>query len=160
MPGAAVILLIDGPDAVGKTTYTEKLARRLSAPVLHWSAPTHDNWWDEYGKPVQAALDTSPTVICDRGFFGELVWSRVLDRPSIFTSQTFEDCCRWYSQLGAMAIVVVRDEAAIVDELDWRGESDQISQVLAAQREFIRVALALPFIPVVVTTSDLLHLEP
>jgi hypothetical protein len=155
-----VIWLVDGPDAVGKTTYTEKLATKLKAPTIHWSAPESPDWWTEYCLPVQELLKTEQHVVCDRGFFGELVWSRVLDRPSIFDERTYDTCCRWYAARGAVAIVVIRDEAAIVDELDWRGESDQISQVLRSQREFIRVALALPHIPVVVTASDVLHLEP
>ena len=72
------IWLIDGPDAVGKSTYASKLGLKLNAPVIHFDKPTRPSWWLEYGQPVLELLRENDDVVCDRSFLGEMVW------PAIF----------------------------------------------------------------------------
>lgn len=146
------LTIIEGPDAVGKTTFAEKIAEARGARYLHADRPTEPNWVLEYVAPISAALQMDPErdIVCDRWHFGEVVWSVLFDRESLFVSMFDVDACN--RALVAMCgkvelLLVTRDEAGIVATLRERGEDDQIDLVLKSQKEFVRKFELMPTFP-------------
>jgi hypothetical protein len=61
----------------------------------------------------------------------------------------------------ARAHIVIRDPGAIEATLLERGEDDHVRPALAGQREYLRMVVnhEILYIPVSLTSSDLLHHE-
>lgn len=151
------ILIIEGTDGVGKTTYATKVAAAVQATYLHAEKPADGNdWFDEYITPIVPGED----YVLDRWHVGELVWPTIFGRESLFNRYTFEICCRMLENLGAELQIVVRDPEAIAQELRLRGETErQIERSLAGQELFIDLYSAGLFrsIPTTIVESDLIH---
>lgn len=165
-----MITIIEGPDGVGKTSYARHLSRMAGGvPILHWGAPTHKHWIDEYVTPVQDALSQqltdNPQIICDRGFFAEPMWAKIFGRPvSLFANdQEVDACARWYEERGCRIIFIERDESGIIRASHERGESPQeLARALESVSLYKRAARQterLWGIPTTILDSDSVHDE-
>jgi hypothetical protein len=133
----APILIVEGADATGKTTFCKRYAATYGARYLHAEAPVHDDWLDEYVLPVVA----DRPIICDRWHLGELVWPEVFDRPSLFDEwDDYERCTRMLVEIGAAIIVVTRPVDQIACTLAQRGEEDTFTSIAWAQARFVDIA--------------------
>lgn len=151
-----MITIIEGADATGKSTYAHRLAERTGRQYVHKGAPEPGvSWQEEYLRP----LERGDRKVLDRWHLGELVWSEVFGRPSLFQWEwSFSNCNKALWLLGVREVlVVVRDEDGIRRTLAERGEEEQTRLVLEGQRVFRHVANRITSIPTTVVHSDVLH---
>lgn len=82
-----MIIIVDGPDGVGKTTLIDELKDRLNLPVYKPpSTPLHGKSVNESQHQDEALLEmvetANPDVIFDRWFMSEYAYGLGLERPS------------------------------------------------------------------------------
>lgn len=147
----APILIVEGADATGKTTFCKRYASIYGARYLHAEAPEHNDWLDEYVLPL---LHDQP-IICDRWHLGELVWPEAFNRNSLFNNWTeYERCTRMLAELDAAIIVCTRPIDQIACTLDQRGEQDTFNTVAWAQARFTEIAAETRATHIPVMTID------
>lgn len=147
-----MITIIEGVDGTGKTTFAKRLAEERGAMYLHADKPLTGSWFTEYIEPL-----SRKNVICDRWHVGEVVWPTVFQRPSLFNSSTFDECNQYLARIGAELIVLTRSDDEIVAELESRGESDQIRQVLEAKALFVHAYNKVRYIPKRIIDSEVVY---
>lgn len=154
-----MILIFEGADATGKTTHAEWLAARLGGTLLHYGPPDADALDMYVARPARWVRDE--VVIMDRSSFGSMVWSRVGFHPPTMTAEVMNAVARWYAGNEAAAHIVIRDPDAITATLVARHEDDHIGPALAGQVEYLHMVVnhEILYIPVSLTSSDLLHHE-
>lgn len=126
-----MLIIVDGPDCVGKTTlvgYVENVLLGISAghesrvTVLH-SGPPRDHPLDEYVKPLLTYRPgVGQHIVCDRWHLGELVYPRVLDRPTRMTPGVFRYVDLFLRSRGALLVTVTASAERIADCLGYRGD--------------------------------------
>lgn len=151
-----MILIVEGTDGVGKTTFCKWYSALTGATYLHAGPPKNDDPWVEYVEP----LEQDHPYVLDRWHFGEIVWPELFGRESIF-----KDEATWHAvnevlvSRGARLLLITRDVDHIRMELKKRGESDlQIGASITGQRGLLRAAeLFLHPMPISIATSDFIH---
>lgn len=76
------VFLLEGPDGAGKTTTAKQLADMFGGQVVHFSQPTTNSAWIEYGRPVmtaynQAQRDGYEALIIDRLHISEYIYGPI-----------------------------------------------------------------------------------
>jgi thymidylate kinase len=131
------IIIVEGTDAVGKTTLVRELAARAGSrtAMFHAGPPAKDaTLVSEYIIPLVIARD-GWTCICDRWHLGEPVWSNVFGRTPIVT---FEQLHVVEKRLKSLEVPIStmylkRDPDEIIAELDRRaGEMTRVGASLEA----------------------------
>jgi hypothetical protein len=119
------IIIIEGTDGVGKTTFANALAaaRGSRTAVFHAGPPKNKAFVNEYILPLVIARD-GWTCICDRWHLGEPVWSDVFGREPILK---YEQLHVVEKRLQALEVPIntvymVRDQMDIEDELVRRDD--------------------------------------
>lgn len=158
------IVLIDGPDGVGKTTYAHWMADHLDAVYLHRSRPDPDtNWIDEHWLPVLRYLATGRSVVMDRGPIGNPIWAELFhdgDQALFSSDNEYLACLTLFAQMGAVMHVITRDPVDLAATLTERGEGpDAVAVAVASVPMFEQRAraLALAGLPCVLLESDDVH---
>jgi hypothetical protein len=147
------IHIFEGTDGVGKTTIATMDSTARAAVYLHAVKPTHDNWYDEYVKPLTIP-DQRFTL--DRWHVGEIIWPRLFRRASLFKSfDDYRKCCTALNTLGAHVHLVIRPAAEIERELKERKEArSAIKASLQAQEMFLHIIeLTSNYMPVSIWTA-------
>lgn len=124
-----MLIIVEGADGVGKTTFVKHLQQLTDAAVLHRGVPTHDNIWDEYTLDLlQYEPQTSPArgvnnIICDRWHWGELIYGPLYRGESKLTGDglyfSLED---WLNRRGVVVALLDHDEDVILRRWATRGE--------------------------------------
>lgn len=132
-----MIWLYEGTEATGKTTVAQRHAADINGVYLHFAAPTHDNWVDEYLDPIALANVESRHIIMDRGFLSELVWSEYLHRPCLID----QTALRIFHKMQIHITLMERPSEDIVNTMRLRGESEDhifeaINLIPAYRRHF------------------------
>lgn len=157
------VLMIDGPDGTGKTTYAKYVAHTFGAVYMHRSRPepgTH--WMAEHLDPVLDVLESGRKVVMDRGPVGNPIWTRLFDDPesALFADEpSYQWCMSTFCFLGARVELMFRSPEAIAQELTSRGEPDHMVQAaVASVDEFYKAYETInKAIPVRLLSSDLVH---
>lgn len=156
-----MITIIEGTDACGKSTYARHLVSKFNKTnvstehfkYIHADKPSKDNWFDEYISPV-LAIDN---FVLDRWHLGEIVWPQIYGRQSLFNDLSF-DKCNWYlAKLDTTLIVLTRKDSDIVNELNKRGESNQIDLVLQAKYLFFDAYKKVKYVNKKIIESNVVH---
>lgn len=155
-----VIIIIEGVDGTGKSTFARRLAEERGVELWHRGAPTAHNWLEEYVLPLTEGGKTKDVVI-DRWHFGEMVWPQVMGRRSLFAGlEAFNQCNSILGALGAKMIYVKRDHRGIRKTLAARGESSQMGTVLRGETIYDKLVWKIDGLPVFHIKSDDLHRQP
>jgi hypothetical protein len=113
-----MIIVIEGVDRTGKTTLARDLAEMIDGTYMHWGAPEHANWYDEYLAPLEGHDDDH--LVIDRHYLGELIWPRILGRDAILSETQADFVAHHLVSLGAVGVLATRDpadlELACLDE--------------------------------------------
>lgn len=157
------VLMIDGPDGTGKTTYARYVAAEYGAIYMHRGRPTPGTTWQaEHLDPVLAALDDGHKVVMDRGPVGNPIWTHLFNDPESALFKTMESylwCMSTFGFIGARVEIVLRRPADIATELTARGEPpSQIAAAVASVEEFeVAHETIKRAIPTRLLSSDLTH---
>lgn len=154
------ILILEGPDAVGKSSHADWLKKHHNARVVHKGIPLSSDWFTEYVEPL-IPQDNTELLVLDRWHLGEMVWPKLFGRRSLFDAPgSFALCNRMLSNFTDVEIkVITRKPDAIVNTLMLRGELDQTDNVLKSQEMFIDLAQTVHDVPIQIVDSDLLDRE-
>lgn len=115
------MIILEGIDAVGKTTLANALAARLGTSVVHSSKPKFDAGWIEY----HVRSMTMEPVILDRYHIGEAVWPIIFNddrKPMLRWQQHMVE--RIMLQRGAILVLMNDTHEAINHRLKLRGENE------------------------------------
>lgn len=154
------LVLIDGADGVGKSTFAHSLATSTGKRYVHRAGLPEQDWNAEYFAPLhQAAVEGE---VWDRFWLSTLVWDEILGRRPYFQDKEYVALCHQAASgifPPAKAFVVHREPDAIRKTLEQRGETAlHIEQALESQKLYIRHAIDMPYLQVQFVDSDLLHL--
>lgn len=171
-PVSPTVIILEGTDGVGKTTYAKWLAASLNGAYRHAGPPTKKTVEAEYLQPIVDHLSQHPDrrLILDRWHLGEMVWPDIFDRESLFakgkgsTWDRFDKLNDSLSSLGpglVEIILIVRSAEGITRTLAQRGESvDNIVNSQRGQVGLFDAAMSVSDIPVRIVNSDDLPTAP
>lgn len=126
------MIIIEGADAVGKTTLAKRICQELDLRYAHYGLLPKT--WDYLTDYVPSIADR---VVLDRFMLSELVYSRVLNREHKLESATYRQLmslARW--RFAAQQVVVTADERVIRARYDSAREAFPIDRVLEANAIF------------------------
>jgi hypothetical protein len=111
-----LIIILEGPDGSGKSTTAKRLGELILERFpedrvvhLHKGPPTATNWLDEYLEPLATyQAGVGEHLILDRWHWGEEVYPKLWNRPSLFTHPSEW----WYLE------AFLRSRGALVLQLD------------------------------------------
>jgi thymidylate kinase len=143
-----MLIIVEGPDGVGKTTFVEGLHKYLEArepwhshEVIHRGVPW-DHPLDEYVEPlISYRPGRRQNVIADRWHVGEWVY------PSIFGRKTQADRAVWYyiemflQSRGALTVYLDDTDEAITERVRKRGDdlvTPEMTPAIATAFRFMR----------------------
>jgi thymidylate kinase len=143
------LIIVEGPDCARKSTLVDALARALRSRVprphvrvLH-AGPPRAHPLDEYVLPLLSyqTNHAEQHVICDRWHLGELVYPRVLGRPTQLDDPVFRYVELFLQARGAQLVVVTPEVSELRDCLARRGDDLVDDSTIEATREgFVEVA--------------------
>jgi len=130
------IFILDGPDGCGKTNIGKELSRRLSIPYFK----NHDEHKYFLSNPdyfVQAIRfvdtyftsyleQTKSSVILDRAWPSEFVYSQVLNRKTDF--KILRELDKRHKELGTRIIIPVRSSYSNVND-DYQAVNENIQKI-------------------------------
>lgn len=124
--GCGAIIMLEGLDATGKSTFAVDLYKTLKAPVaiLHAGPPVVTTAIREYVWPLGIAAN-GYVVICDRWHLGEMVWPSIFDREPLINNAAelnhIEENIK-YLRTPILALMMQRAMKDIVVDLQERQE--------------------------------------
>lgn len=143
-----MLIILEGPDGAGKSTLAQRLVTQLAVKypddtveLLHRGPPT-SHPLDEYVVPL---LDYRPGagrhIVCDRWHWGELVYPRVLGRPTKMDRAVFDYVETFLHGRGAATFHIIADLGVLTKRIVARGDDlVRIDQLKHIAYEFNRVA--------------------
>lgn len=152
-----MIVVIEGPDLVGKSTTAQLLGSRLSIPV--------SRIWMDLDNPKPSAQSVAntlylvckalrPTIIFDRLFLSEYVYGAVLNREYDYIQELI---WKWQDIPDLYVVQLTARDQVLLDRYkqrkDWYLTEEQ---VLAASAAYSRLPTILPvnFSHIHIDTSD------
>lgn len=140
-----MLIIVEGADGVGKTTFAHKLAAELNCDVWHKGPPTADPI-TEYEMPL---VDYTPeqNVVCDRWHLGEVVYPPILGRGPGMDRETRDRIDVFLSSLGAYVVMLLNTPATIRRNVRF-DDLVTAEQAITAQRSFMRVVQQSEYVPI------------
>lgn len=119
-----MIILVEGVDCAGKTTFVQELHRILPAAVLLKSGPPgpRTDVFDEYERRLYDALDAGKPVVCDRWHWGERVYGPVLRGQDRLGLAGFRHVELFLRAHGAVAVYLQQPTDVLTARLVRRGD--------------------------------------
>lgn len=141
------IIILEGPDKVGKTHVAKALSKKLDIPYFKASNEHHAFLNDKkqflnhllYADPRVADLlsQTGHSVIFDRSYPSEYAYSRVFNRKTDMNMLSRVD--ESFAKLNAWIIVCHRTSYdGIIDDIDTSIESTTLSKIDSEYQSFLK----------------------
>lgn len=115
-----MIIILEGADCVGKTSFAHRLQATFAAGAdvrtLHRGAPTADvvnEYTDDLLNYVPTADRSEPHYVLDRWHWGEEVYGPLYRGKSGFTNETFDVVERFLRDRGAFVVLLEADPKEI-----------------------------------------------
>lgn len=137
-----MLILLEGGDAVGKTTLANKLAAHIgNVTLLHKGPPQYPDIFKEY----EGCLDfyrpgSGQHVVCDRWHIGEMIYGPLLRGQARMDEFQFRHVEMYLRSRGALLVRVDEDDEVVKQRI--HGDDEQLintlqaSVVLAQYRKF------------------------
>lgn len=128
------MLIVEGPDGVGKTTMCQALVRQLHDHVYAHFTRLPDGF-DRYWGYVERA---SPLVVQDRFHMSEIAYSRARDDETALTPETYRLVDAHLRALGSFVVVVTADPDLV--QARWsKGQMYDPRITIRAATEFLNI---------------------
>lgn len=124
------MLIIEGPDASGKTTLCHKLLKNLPRHIYaHFSRlpPKFDYYWDYQDR-------ASRYVVQDRFHLSEIVYGPLNNRPTNLPPFQYKLVDGFLRQFGAFTVVLLTDPELIDSRWDPTQMYDRQKTIAAAEK--------------------------
>jgi len=156
-----VLIIVEGPDCVGKSTFAEKLRKLIewrytsdTVELVHRGPPT-SHPLDEYEVPLLAYRQCAGRhVVCDRWHLGELVYPEVLGRSTELTAPVLSHIELFLASRAALVVLITAPTEHLRECVRTRGDDlvddDQVDAIRAG---FLDVSNRTT-LPLVHLTSD------
>jgi hypothetical protein len=147
-----LIIVLEGPDGAGKTTFAEQLQRFYAwqnriVTVVKKGPPVDSDALTEYLVPLVHYVDTKDILICDRWHLGELVYGPMLRKKSRLTPEQSAYIEMVLNSLGCHFIHVTAFTHRLEEVWDQRSDEDDIitrEQLKEIREEYISLMLDRP----------------
>lgn len=118
-------IIIDGPDAVGKTTLAEFINSKFGFEVVHSDAKSKNDY--EYHSNL---LKCTQHKFYDRFMAGEFVYPRIYNRPAKLSISEMEKLFDEIVETNSLYIIMTTTDMSIVKQrLIDRGELDYLNEI-------------------------------
>lgn len=129
-------VILEGPDAVGKTTLAEKLRNKYKMSIHHSTTKTRN----DLGYHLDL-LDYRENTVFDRFHVGEFVYPKVYNREPKLNDNDFEIINKRIIDNNDMFIIFITSDMSIINErLIARGENDYLVEMDAQNTLFTEFA--------------------
>lgn len=122
-----MLVIVEGADGVGKTTFVQHLVQLTGATSLHRGVPEKEPW-AEYTddllgyRPREDAEHGVNHIVCDRWHWGELIYGPLYRGESKLGWDGFQALNEWLNRRGAIIVYLDHDHDAILRRWSKRGE--------------------------------------
>ena len=125
-------IIIEGPDATGKTTLVEKiLAKHPDMTLLHDTGKTKND------KEYYMSLLEKDNYIFDRFHLSEYIFPQIYGRPAKLTWQDFNEITDGLDARHTYMIIFISSDINILkDRLAERGEYDYFKEIVPQEELF------------------------
>ena len=129
-------VILEGPDATGKTTLAEKLKTKYGMDIHHSTSRTRNDL--NYHLDL---LDYRPNTVFDRFHLGECVYPEIYNRPAKLTKDEINTINKRIIDNNDMLIVFITSDMDIIkNRLIERGEQNYIPEMEQQNELFIEAA--------------------
>lgn len=167
-----MLIILEGCDGVGKTTFAQTLHEELckwgepDEVVMRSSGPFDGDPLDEYIHRLKYMPNTGRHVIADRWHWGELVYGPIFRKMSRMTVNEFKFIEQYLNLCGALVVSMTLPKEVIVERLKTRGDDmvkaqhvDRILRGYARVREMTMLPyMNLDVIPIVGVANHVIEL--
>lgn len=118
-----MIIMLDGPDGSGKSTFAKRMSETTGAPIIHNSAPKNEydtsTMYDRYVEMI----DQHDNAIIDRCWYAEIVYGNYLRNVSHISLSQMHELERLISKkTGGLIIHCTDDIETLWHRCSVRGE--------------------------------------
>lgn len=135
-----MLIILEGPDGVGKTTIAKRLARILNGKIVHCTKDTPNDM--SYFRSILYASEEQ-FIIADRFCYGQFVYQSEEERKL-----TQEDLYRLEAEMlsyGAKVVYVKASPKTIASRLNKRGEIPLLTpEEMIATFDYVMSKITLP----------------
>ena len=128
-------IIIEGPDATGKTTLAEKLQKKYGMEYFHSTSKTPNDL------KFHSDLLDKDNMICDRFMCGEYVYPKIYNRPP---KMTLEEIVQIMQKIvdnnDILVIMYASDLNTLKERLIARGELDYLKEIEEQNKLFQEIA--------------------
>lgn len=119
------VIVLEGPDLSGKSTFARELVTQHShSTILKQGPPSHYDIFEQYLRACDVFVaNPTKTYILDRWHVGELIYGPLLRGESKLTKLQARYIDMVLQTFGATFIVCVRDIPTLYDRYDIRGDN-------------------------------------
>ena len=135
------IIIFEGHDMVGKTTILTELSKRLNIPA--YKEIRNERWYDHmidllYAEEARCQMleQLGFSVIFDRSYPSEWVYSQVYNRPTLFDKLTTLD--KRYAMMGAKIIILYKTHDKFLDDDQKLIEKEKYTDIKDMYTEFAK----------------------
>ena len=112
-----MVIVLDGPDACGKSTLAEFLANKYGLTYEHMSSKNKNDFQEHY------ELYSRDNIIIDRAQGGERVYPYIFNRPSKLTDEELDRLFKYMIKRNVIYVVMYASDTDLLKKrLDVRGE--------------------------------------
>jgi broad-specificity NMP kinase len=148
--------MVEGPDGVGKSRFSEALAMAGHARYRHYGVPMLPTWRGEFGLDIVQDSLQGIDAVHDRSMFGNMIWPQLMGTRSLVNATNLLEIVDFLQHYSvATVLIMTRPNDDIVATLQERGESDeQIATALKSVPMYDGLARLLPRVGVTVRMVD------
>ncbi|MBQ2658077.1 MAG: hypothetical protein IJF87_05860 [Erysipelotrichaceae bacterium] len=127
-------IIIEGPDATGKSTLAEKLNKKYGMKIINSTSKTRNDL--NYHLDL---LDYQENTVFDRFHIGEMVYPKIYNRQGKLTSDEFIQITSRIVDNNDLLIVFYTSNLEVLkDRLIERGELNYLEEIGAQNKEFLK----------------------